>query len=521
MTDSAPITIGYNGAFASFTISPLRVRARGGVTRWIYSSLFRFDQDGELVGDLVDRWAVSPDRQTYLLTLKSGVKWHDGSPLRAADVVFTAERLQEGGRAFRNTLMAHGEPARFSALGDHTVRIDLAGPQANFLSYLTPVWGALFLVVPEHAVTAAGEDGFEANPIGSGPFKWGGLPDGDTLRLVANDDYFGGAPRAPHIDVRFFAHNDERVDAFQRGDLDVLIFPGRKYTAEDAEQAGARLYSTPTNTIVQMAMNCRHPLFSSVRIRQAIAAAIDRPRLVADIEGIDGIAAYSPVGPVSWAFSDDVAQHPYDPERARELLSLEGWLPGEDGVLTKAGERFSFAIMFPPDTWNYELGRWAAGIARYLEAVGIHAQPRAVDYWTTLKTAWREQSFEAFIYYDTFYVEPDFYWAFHSSMPRRPETPEAPSRLPQYGYGVSGYANARVDSLIEEYRAESDPALRRALVVRIQQILAEEVASLWLYNHQWKNAVRNEIQGLSRPGVSDGTSDLVVLLHPERLFKPI
>lgn len=521
MNESAPITIGYNGTPSSFTMSPLRVKARGGVTRWIYSSLFRYNENGDLVGDLVDHWVVSPSGTTYLLTLKDDVLWHDGMPLSASDVVFTAERLLEVGRAFRNALMAHGEPARFTAVTEKTVRIDLAGPQSNFLSYLSPVWGALFLVVPEHVITSRGEAAFEQHPIGTGPFRWGGQPDSDTFRLVANESYFEGPPKAPHIDILFYPDNEERVEAFQRGDLDILVFPGRRYTAEDAQVAGGHLYTTTTNTVVQMAMNCRNPLFGSVRVRQAIAAAVDRPQLVADIEGPDGIPAFSPVGPVSTVFTDDLAKHPHDPERARELLAVEGWFPDQDGVLAKDGVRFSFGIMYPPDTWNYEFGRWAERIAAFLRVVGIDARPQRVDYWTTLKSAWRDQDFEAFIYYDTFYVEPDLYWAFHSSMPRRPGTPEAPSRLPQYGYGVSGYGNPQVDSLIEAYREESEQAARRRLAIRIQQILAEEVASLWLYNHQWKNVVRDEVQGLSQPGISDGTSDLVVLLHPERLSKPI
>lgn len=521
MTEPRTLAIGYNGAFSSFTLSPLRVRARGGVTRWIYSSLFRYDEDGELVGDLVDRWAVSPDRMTYLLTLRDGVSWHDGHPLTASDVVFTANLLQQEHRAFRNVLMAHGEPAKFAVVNDLTLRIDLAGPQTNFLTYLTPVWGALFLVLPEHIVSVRGEDAFEESPIGTGPFRWGGRVDDTTLRLEAFDDYFDGRPLSDRVDVRFFSDNSERVAAFENGEIDVLVFPGREFSEEDAERAGGRLYSTATNTIMQFALNCRNPLFEAVQVRQGIAAAIDRESLVKAIEGPRAVPAYSPVGSISWAHAPEVEQHPYDPGRARTLLAQAGWLPGDDGVLMRNGSRFEFTIMYPPDTWNYQLGRYAEGIAENLAQVGVIAMPEAVDYWTTLKTAWRDQIFDSFIYYDTFYLEPDLYWSWHSSMPRRPVTPEAPSALPQYGYGVTGFANPRVDALIQEYREAPDQEMRRACVIRAQQILADQAASVWLYNHQWKNAVRNDVAGLSKPGISDGTSDLVVLLRPERLFKKI
>lgn len=513
---SGTLAIGYNGTLRDFTMSPLKVRTRGGVPRWMYSSLLRFNESLELEGDLAESWDVSADGLSYEFRLRPEATWHDGRPVTADDVVFTATLLQQPHRYFRNSLLVDGLPAHFSAADDRTVRVELPRRLSTFATHLTPVWGHLFLVVPRHHVEARGEAGFETAPIGSGPFAFAGVGE-DRLVLRANPAYFGGAPQVDEVEVRFFASNEERLEAFEAGEVDVLIFPGRGYDEERAARAGARLYRTTTNTIVQLAMNCRSATFADPRVRQAVAAAVDRGRLLREIEGPDGVAAVSPVGPSSWAYEPAVNRHEHDPARAAALLDAAGWPRGADGVRARDGRRLEFDILFPPDRWNYALGDWADGIAADLASVGVRARPRAVSYWDELKPAWRKQDFDAFIYYDTFYVEPDLFWSWHSSMPRRPDGPDAPAGLPHFGYGVPGYANAAVDRLLEAYRSTPDRSGQGIYVREAQRIMADEVASLWLYNHQWKNVVKDHVGGLSAPTLADGTSDLIVLLHPERL----
>ena len=142
-----------------------------------------------------------------------------------------------------------------------------------------------------------------------------------------------------------------------------------------------------------------------------------------------------------------------------------------------------------------------------------------MEYWNGMKPAWREQSFEAFLYYDTFYVEPDLHWSWHSSMLRRPGGPDAPAELPQFGYGVTGYRNPTVDRLLEAFRDEPERARRREIVQLAQRIMADEVASLWLYNHRYRNDARDHLTGLTPATLADGTSDLVTMLRPERIGK--
>ena len=521
-TDPSTLVFGYNGSIEAFTRNPLRPRSRASAMRWMFSSLLRFDEQLELRGDLTESWERSPDGRSYTFRLRRDVRWHDGRPLTAADVVFTAELLQQPGRYFRNTLhLADGEPVVFRQVDDYTVRVDLPRPYVALPAYLTATWASLFLIVPRHLLADSDEVAFDAHPIGSGPFRFGEVTDDGDALLLANPDYFGGRPSAERLLLRCFTRNEDRRDAFFRGELDLVVAPGRRFTADDARRHDGRLIEIPSNQIVQFAMNCRHPLFRSARVRQAIACAVDKERLVRDVAGRDGEPAWSPVGRPSWAYEPNVPRHPYDPARARRLLAEEGWQPGPDGVLRRGDDRFRFSVIFTPDDWNVDYAGYAAGLRAYLREVGIELVVRPVEYWTGIKPAWRNQDFEAFLYYDTFYNEPDLYWSWHSSMPRRPDGPatDAPAGLAQYGYGVTGYANADVDRLVVAAREELDRPRRKALLGEAQRIMADEVASLWLANYHYRNVVHDRLQGLSEPSLAEGTADLIVTLHPERLFK--
>ena len=520
--DPHTLVIGYNGSIEAFTRSPLRPRSRASAMRWMFSSLLRFDEQLELRGDLAHSFERSSDGRVYTFHLRDDARWHDGEPVTADDVVFTAELLQQPHRYFRNTLHLHtGEPAVFKKVDDLTVRVELPRPYVALPAYLTATWASLFLVVPRHRLADGDEEAFDRHPIGSGPFMFGQITDDGHAILPANPRYFGGQPAVERLFFRCFPKNEERMAAFLRGELDIVVAPGRRVKESTVRRHDGRLYSTPSNQVVQFAMNCRHELFRSVRVRQAIACAVDREQMVREVEGPDGLPAYSPVGPLSWAYEPDVARHPYDPARARRLLAEEGWQEGSDGLLRRGEEPFRFTVIFPPDTWNYDYGAYAERIRDYLRAVGIELVIKPVEYWTQIKPAWRNHEFDAFMYYDTFYGEPDLYWSWHSAMPKRPDGPEsdAPAGLPQYGYGVTGYANAEVDRLIVAAREELDRPRRKALLSRAQQIMAEEVASLWLYNHPYRNVVHNRLHGLSEPSLAEGTADLIVTLYAERLRK--
>lgn len=518
--DPKTLVVGYSGRVEQFTRSPLRPRARASAMRWMFSSLLRFDEQIKLTGDLAERWEQSRDGRTLTFQLRKDAVWHDGKPVTADDVIFSANLLQRPTSYFRNTLhLSTGEPATFRKIDSHTVKVSTPRPYAALPSYLTGTWASLFLIMPRHVLERVGEAEYDANPVGSGPFRFGAITSDGHAVLMAHEHYFARAPKVDRAFLRLIESGEERIEAFRRGELDLVIAPGGKFNDEEARKYHGRLESVPSNQIVHFGMNCRQPILSSVKVRQAIACAVDRPTLVRDVEGPSGLPAYGPVGPTNWAYEPDVDRHDYNPAGARQLLAEEGWRPGTDGVLQRGLERLSFSVIFVPDTWNVDYAGYADRIRRYLADVGIELLVRPTEYWSGMKPAWRSHDFGAFMFHDTFYNEPDLYWSWHSSMPKRPEGPDVPSALPQYGYGVTGYANAEVDSLVVAAREEIDRQKRFAMLSKAQKIMAEEVASLWLLNFQYRTVVHDRVHGLNKPCIADGTADLIVTVYPERLYK--
>ncbi len=520
--DPTTLVLGYNGKAEMFTRSPLRPRARASAMRWMFSSLLRFDENLELVGDLAERWQTSADGRTYTFALRKNAVWHDGRPVTADDVMFSAGLLQRPSSYFRNTLHLHtGEPATFKKVDSHTIEVSTPRPFSALPAYLTSTWASMFLIVPGHVVNKIGETAFEECPVGSGPFRIGESTDGGDVVLTAHQQYFAGAPKIDRVVLRIIEPGAARVEAFKRGELDIMVAPGRQFSDADARKHHGRLLSLPSNQIVQFGLNGRHPILKSVKVRQAIGHAVDLPRLVRQIEGPLGLPAYSPIGPTNWAFEPDVNRHDYNPAYSRELLADDGWRPGLDGIVRKDGEKLSFSVIFVPDTWNVDYGSYAEGIRKYLADVGIELIVRSVEYWSGMKPAWRNHDFGAFMYYDTFYNEPDLYWSWHSSMPKRPEGPDLPGGLPQYGYGTTGYTNAEVDDLIIAAREEPERKKRIALLSKAQKIMAEEVASLWLFNYPYRTVIADRVHGTSVPSIAEGTADLLVTIYPERIYKKV
>ncbi|MBI4279784.1 MAG: ABC transporter substrate-binding protein [Armatimonadetes bacterium] len=520
VTPQDTLVMGYSRNLSGFIIHPLRVKPAAGPTRWMYSALVRFDERVEHVGDLAEGWEVSPDGCTYTFHLRKDVRWHDGHPFTAADVVYTAERMLDPATNFyfRNVLIVDGEPAKFTSRGEHTVQVRLAKPYAPLLSHLTPAWGSMFSVVPRHILERDGDDAFEQHPVGTGPFKFGGTTRDGALALDANPQYFRGAPKLARVLVRFIPDNEERVQAFRDGQVDALIWPGRHFTDEEARRHGGRFYSVVSNTVMQWAPNHRRPLFGDRRLRQALAHAIDKEAVVRAAVP-DAVIAHSPIGPACWAHEPDVPIFAYDPQKAAGLLDEAGWRPGAGGIRTRDGQPLRLSVIYSDDPWRFDLSVIAQGLRRNLRAVGVDLEVKPVTYWGGMKPAWRAMDFDTFIFYDTFYAEPDLYWSWHSAMPRRPKGPGDAADLPQYGYGVTGYANPEADRLIVAARHAPDRAERRRLLSQAQKLMAEDVASFWLYYQALKIAVRDSVKGLSEPTIADPTHDLIVFLHPEQLYK--
>jgi oligopeptide transport system substrate-binding protein len=362
--------------------------------RQLFDGLVATDAGLDIVPGLAATWTISRDNRTYLFHLREGVRFHDGEPLTARDVAFTFERAlraDDPGNLSRPYLSVIEGAEEFAArrtdrlagvtaVDERTVRIDLALPYPCFLEVLAMDG---LRVVPEHVVRSVTADAFGRSPVGTGPFRvraW----DDRQLTLDRHDDYWGEPAWLDSVELSFPAE-DGPPDTVRllRGEIDVAEV--RDGDLERLTGPQTRVLRFQELSVAFLGLLTRTPPLDDVRVRQAIALAIDRDALVADAPLLRR-KAVGILPPGLPGYSPDLKAFPHDPERARALLVLAG-KPGGRGL---------------PPIDLYTSGSSAAA-TRVLEAirddladVGIRLEMHVVP-WTEMSTRIQEQTAPAFM----------------------------------------------------------------------------------------------------------------------------
>ena len=333
----------------------------------VFEGLTRINRNGEVKPALAESWTVSDDGKTYTFKLRSGVKFHDGSDFNADDVKFSLDRA----RAKDST---NAQKGLFKAIESvevvdpATVKVTLSSPAGNFLFSMG--WGDAVIVAPESA------DGNKAKPVGTGPFKFSKWTKGSAIELVKNDAYWGPEKVLDKATFRIIPDASAAVTSLLAGDVDGFAnFPSPE--AIPQFQADPRftvvIGSTEGETILST-NNMKKP-FNDIRVRQAIAHAIDRKAI------IDGamFGLGTPIGthfaPHHPAYVDNVNMYPHDLAKAKALLKEAGYPDG-----------FKATLKLPPPTYARRGGEI---IAAQLREIGIDLEIIPVEWGQWLKQVFK------------------------------------------------------------------------------------------------------------------------------------
>ena len=417
----------------------------------IYSGLVHLTPQLEPVPDLAESWET-PDPQTFVFKLREGLKFSDGTPLTADDVVFTYTTLTNPD--FNAPLRALYTPiASVEKVDDLTVKFSLSAPYAPLLSYLD------LGIVPQELVEA-GHD-IALNPVGAGPMKLVSWNRGAEIVLEANPDYWASALEVDQVTVRIISDNSARAQAFEAGDLDVIQSP---LSPQDIARLAAddRFGNViqPGLGVTYLNFNTKDPLLADPKMRQAFAKLVDQQTIVNDIyQGVDKVAT-SIVLPSSWAHSPEIAQPTFDVEGAVALFNELGWKDSNsDGILDKDGAPLTVILA----THSEDPNRIQA--VEFLQAVfsqaGVDAKTQITD-WPSFSTNYVQKSQHQIALLGWLnIVDPD--------------------RLlfAQLSTGGStnwgGYSNPKVDELLQKGRSSLDQADRAAAYQEAATILADEL----------------------------------------------
>jgi peptide/nickel transport system substrate-binding protein len=417
----------------------------------IFDDLLSRGDNLDVAPGLAERWEI-PDPLTYIFHLHHGVRFHDGRPLTSRDVKWTFDSLLQG--KVRSTKAAvYRFVDHIDAPEDDTVIFHMKEPSATLLWNLSD--GAIGIVPYGTGNEITG------HPIGSGPFKFVSAETDKEVIIERNDDYWG--EKAKLARVRFTVVPDATTQALElrkrSADLTINSLTPDTVLALQREPFLA-VEHAPGTEIQYLGFNLRDPILKDVRVRQAIAYALDRRPMIQYLWGGWAQPARSVLPPQSWAYNGNVPPYDHDPGKAGQLLDAAGY-PEVNGV------RFHITMK----TSTTESTRlMVAVMQQQLREVGIVLDIRSFESATFLA----DVIHGAFQLYGLRWIggneDPDiFEYAFHSA------------KFPPNGANRGYYSNPRVDALIDQARREVDPKIRKPIYAEVQRILAEELPYIDLW----------------------------------------
>lgn len=447
----------------------------------LYVSCLKYDKDLKLVPYAAD-YAVEEGGKLLKFTLKPGIRWWDGQELTAEDVEFTYTLIVDP-----KTPTAYAESYKhvktFTVTGRYTFEVRYDEVLARSLSS----WATEIL--PKHAL--AGEDlrttRYIREPLGAGPFKLASWEPGRQITLVANPDYFEGRPHLDAMVYRIIPDQSTLFLELKAGNLDLSDLTPQQYAFQTSGpdwDRNFRKYSYLASAYTYLGYNLKSPLFADRAVRRALAYAVDKSEIVKGVLLGLGQAAEGPYKPGTWAYDDQLKPWPFDPAKAKALLAEAGWKDTDnDGVLDKAGKPLAFTIL--TNQGNEQRAKAATIIQSRLGDIGVKVDIRAVEWAAFIKEFVDKGRFDAVLLGWTTTPDPDAYDVWHSSQ-------TGPGQL-----NFIGYRNPEVDEILDKARHSLDPAFRKPLYDRFQEILQQDQPYLFLYTPQSLPVVSARFRGVT------------------------
>ena len=341
------------------------------VNRMMYENIVRFDEQLKIVPGLATKWEQGKDGMSWTFSLRKGVKFHDGTPFNA-----------EAAKVFFERMIGPEKPSRaglfvpfvstVDILDEYTVKVNLKTPFAFFLNNLAH--SASGIISPA-ALKTYGKD-ISRRAVGTGPFKFVEWVHGDHLTMVRNDDYWGGKPYLDKIIVKTVKEDSARVMMLQSGDADLIVRIPSEDIPRLEKDPNLKLDSTETLRDLFLGVNCYKKPYNDVRIRQALAYAIDKESIVKNIYQGRALVANNMVTPLTTGYIP-IKGYPYDPAQAKKLLGEAGFPNGLKAKLWSPQGRY------PKD---FEM---AQAIQQQLKKVGIDCTLDTME-WAAYLTATRK-----------------------------------------------------------------------------------------------------------------------------------
>ncbi len=456
----------------------------------VVSKLLWWDAKGVLVGDLAEKWQQSADLKEITFTLRRGVKWHDGQPFSADDVVWSLQTVQKTPLSFARFIAAMTD---VRALDANTVRVSFSAPTpAALFAY----YAGSNVILPKHLY--AGKD-LQTNPhntapVGTGPFKWKQYNRDQSVVLERSPDYYGVVPYLDTLTFVFTPNPSTAILQLQSGKIDMISnfrdvgVNDLVSLAKDPRFSITRINST---VVQRLCFNFRpeglakHKWIADVRVRRAIAHAIDRETICNKLLRGAVQPSWGPFARANPIYDARIEAPKFDPARAVALLEEAGYKRGADGV------RIHTELAYIPHVGT---DITAPAMADMLGKVGIKVNLLTADYQAYLAKYWLGPQGQG-----------DVAMAYNIGItaPTGDDCrPNYDSRYQPRNNG-SGISIPDVDRMFDLGRLETDPLKQRAIYSRLTQLLSDQVVNVWMGTTTPPNIAAKKVRNVASIGYWD------------------
>jgi len=437
-----------------------------------FSGLTRLDDQGELHPDLASRWTVSPDGLVYLFHLRQDVRWSDGEPFDADDVLFTIGLMQDPEFPGVPYLGDLWRTVKSEKVDDYTIRFRLEEPLPTFADYTT------IGILPEHILRDASARDllihpFNTNPIGTGPFLLEDIS-AERALLVPNprhvpppgrQDTRREQPYLAGMEFRFYPTYERLLTAYETGEIQGISYVPPYLFPEAAELDSLNLYGARLSGYQIVYLNLKDPedspFFQDARVRRALLLSLDRQTLIDKALNGQGIVANGPIRPWSWAYDSQLPKTEYDAEQTEALLNEANWIDTDgDGIRDKNGRPLQFTMLTGEDPIFNGLGQamaeeWAK------HGIGVQVEPMGAGLSDRLQT----RDFQAVLVELLLSGDPDPYPLWHQTQING-------------GQNYGGWDNREASEALEQARYLTDRKERKSYYDHFQRVFVKETPAL-------------------------------------------
>lgn len=433
----------------------------------LFNALTRKNEQFEPVPDLAESFESTPDYKTFTFHLRRGVKFHDGRLLSAADVKYTFDSMMAAGFASDKRGEFDRQVSGIETPDDHTVVFQCRDAFPGLPN----------AVVPVGIIPSGTGDRQPKQPVGTGPFKFESYAEDQELMLATFEEYFEGRAGFNHLRIKIVPDNSTRESELRKGSVDLAInVDFEPVTVESLSSVKTlKVEMLPGTNIAHLGVNTLDPILRDVRVRQALAYAIDRDTLIRDIWRGQAKPASSILPPGQWARANDVITYNYDPERAKRLLDDAGKKADESGT------RFKLSLKTSTISIARKIGE---AIQEQLRRVGVTVEVQPLErgklvqdmsegnfqlYSNTLVGGNQSTDILKFVYYS--------------------------KSIPPNGQNRSRYQSTLVDRLLDE-SLTAPRERQKAIFEDIQKILSQDLPQIYLWYPDTVAVYRHRVRDL-------------------------